>query len=272
MISNSTGSFRSLALALGAALVLFAANALATGTVQSFRGNVRVGNQQVNEGQEIAPGRTIQTGPGAQVVLRFADGQRVVLNENTDFRIVDYRYSEADPKADRSVFDLLKGGARFVSGLLGQRSRSSFQVRAPQATIGIRGTDFMAVIVNPLYLSVSVGSIASSNAAGTVAFGAGTFGTVGTAGTLATSITAAQLPAAASSAFGSMGSAVVGATGAGAGTAAGGASGATGTGAAGAAGTVAPGVGAAAIVGGATAATITSTSQTGTTATTHHAP
>src|SRR5258708_19242084 len=268
MISNSTGSFRSLALALGAALVIFGANGSVAGTVQSFRGNVRVGNQQVNEGQEIAPGRTIQTGPGAQVVLRFADGQRVVLNENTDFRIVDYRYSEADPKADRSVFDLLKGGARFVSGLLGQRSRSSFQVRAPQATIGIRGTDFMAVIVNPLYLSVSVGSIASSNAAGTVAFGAGTFGTVGTAGTLATSITAAQLPAAASSAFGSMGSAVVGATGAGAT----GAAGATGTGAGGVAGTVAPGVGAAAVVGGATAAAITSTSQTGTTATTHHAP
>jgi len=251
---------------LGAALVLFAANALATGTVQSFKGSVRVGNQQVNEGQEIAPGRTIQTGPGAQVVLRFADGQRIVLNENTDFRIVDYRYAEADPKADRSVFDLLKGGARFVSGLLGQRSRNAWQVRAPQATIGIRGTDFMAVIVNPLYLSVTAGSIASSNAAGTVAFGAGTFGTVGTAGTLATTISAAQLPAAASSAFGSMSGVAVGATGAGAT----GATGATGTGAAGAAGAAPAGVGTAAIVGGATAATITSTSQTGTTATTHH--
>src|SRR5260221_13351887 len=138
MITNGTGSLRSFALALGAALVLFAVNALATGTVQSVKGNVRVGNQQVNEGQEVAPGRIISTGPGAQTVLRFADGQRIVLNENTDFRIVDYRYDEGKPQGDRSVFDLLKGGARFVSGLRGHRSRNSFQVRAPQAGVRSR--------------------------------------------------------------------------------------------------------------------------------------
>ena len=84
-----------------------------------------------------------------------SDGQRVVLNENTELKIVDYSYTEANPQGDRMVFDLLRGGARFVTGLLGKRSQSAFQMRTPHATIGIRGTDFMAVIVNPLYVNVA---------------------------------------------------------------------------------------------------------------------
>jgi hypothetical protein len=183
--------------------------ALANATIVSVRGNVMARELPVAENQRLVSGTTVTTGPDSQVVMRFDDGQNVVLNQNTEFRIVDYRYLEGQPAQDRSVFDLLRGAARFVTGAIGKRTPGAFQARAPQATIGVRGTDFMMAIVNPLYISVVEGAVAASNAAGTVAFSAGSLASVATATSLATSISAAALPAAASGAFSSMSSVVV---------------------------------------------------------------
>ena len=57
---------------------------------------------------------------------------------------------------------IMKGAMRSVSGLIGARSRNSFALRVPQATIGIRGTDFMVALVNPAYMSVLNGAIAAT--------------------------------------------------------------------------------------------------------------
>jgi hypothetical protein len=185
----------------------------------------------------------VTTGADAQVVLRFDDGQQVVLNQNTEFRIVDFRYDAGDAKQDRTVFDLIKGALRMASGAIAGRNRQVVALRTPQATMGIRGTDFMVVLVNPAYVSVLEGAVSVTNAAGTVAFGAGTFGSVANSAALATAIPASALPAAASAAFGSLSTA--------AGVAAGGtAAGAAGTAGA-AAGTTA---GTAAAIGAAAAA------------------
>src|SRR5256885_3683589 len=176
-------------------------SAFADAVLTSARGEVRANNVPVTINQQIASGATVTTGPDAQAVLRFDDGQGVVLNQNTEFRIVDYRYTEAAPQQDRSVFDLLRGAARFVTGAMGRRSQQALQVRAPQATIGVRGTDFMLAIVNPLYINVLEGAVAASNTAGTSVFSAGSIASVATGSTLATSISASVLPGAASSAF-----------------------------------------------------------------------
>src|SRR5882672_3766620 len=151
---------RKVALALGHAVValgflaLFsAAGAFAAGVVQSIEGDVRAGPigkpvTVVTLDQRLASGTTVVTGPDAQVILRFDDGQRVVLGQSTHLRIVDFRYDEADPSMDRSVFGLLKGALRMVSGAIATRNRQAVALRTPQATIGIRGTDFMVALVN----------------------------------------------------------------------------------------------------------------------------
>ena len=221
------------------------ASAWANAVVQSLRGEVQVGTSTqtliaARESQRLAPGTTVSTGADAQVVLRFDDGSRVVLNQNTQFRIVDFMYDEQRPAADRSIFDLLRGAARFVTGAIGKRSQTAWQLRAPQATIGVRGTDFMVAIVNPLYVSVTQGAVALSNGAGTVAFGAGAIGSVAGSAALAAAIPASALPAAAASAFSSMSTVAVSALGGAAGGAAGAAAGT-----AGAAGGVGLGMGAA---------------------------
>jgi hypothetical protein len=245
--------------------------ALASAVVQSMQGDVRANGTPVTLNQRLNPGTLLTTGPNAQLVMRFDDDQRIVLSQNTEFRIVDFRYDAAKPAEDRSVFDIVKGALRVVTGAVGRRSQAAFQLRAPQATIGVRGTDFMVTLVNPLYLSVLSGSIAATNAAGTAVFGAGAFGTIATAGALAAAIPASALPAAASGAFGSMGAAA----GVGAGAAGAGAAGSTAAGAGVATGTATAGsLGVAAgIAVGATAAAAASTSDSNATpvpTTSHH--
>lgn len=193
--------------ALVAAVLFMAGNVFAAANVQSVRGDVRAGNVQLAVKDRVTSGATVTTGAGAQVVLRFDDGQQVVLNENTVFRIVDFRYREAEAGGDRAVFDLLRGALRMVSGLVGARNRDNFQLRIPQATIGIRGTDFMVALVNPAFTSVHTGAISVSNAGGTTVFGAGSYGSVTSSSALAASIPSSALPAGASSAFSSMGAA-----------------------------------------------------------------
>jgi hypothetical protein len=136
------------------------------------------------------------------VVLRFDDGGQVILDQNTEFRIADFRYSAG---SDRSIFDLVKGALRVISGTVGRRSPESFQLRTPQMTIGVRGTDFMVAIVNPAYTSVLQGAIAATNAAGTVVFEQGTAGLIANSGTLPVAVSAAQIPAAANFAFTNLG-------------------------------------------------------------------
>lgn len=175
--------------------------AFASALVESFKGNVRAGAAQVSQGQRIFPGGSVTTGPGAQAVLRFDDGQRVILGQNTDFRLRDFRYDASNPRGDRSVLDLLKGAARFVTGALGRRSQTAFTLRVPQSTIGIRGTDFMVVILNSAYVSVTEGAVSASNAAGTALLGTGSTSAITSASALATPIPASSLPSAATSAF-----------------------------------------------------------------------
>ena len=211
-------------LALGFLALFSAASAFAACVVQSIQGDVRAGPigkpvTAVTLDQRLASGTAVVTGPDAQVILRFDDGQRVVLGQSTHFRIIDFRYDEADPGSDRSVFGLLKGALRMVSGAIAMRNREAVALRTPQATIGIRGTDFMVALVNPAYISVLEGAVTATNAAGTVVFGAGSIGMAPTAAALAGAIPASTLPAAAAAAFSNLSAAAL--VGAAAGTAGG---------------------------------------------------
>lgn len=193
---------------LGALVVALAmgvpAAAVAGAVVQTVQGDVRAAGAALAQGQRVESGTLVSTQAGARVLLRFDDGGRVLLNENTEFRVVDSRFDAAQPRNDRAIFDLLRGAARFVTGTIAGRSQASWQVRTPQATMGVRGTDFMAAVVNPLYVQVSQGAVVVNNAAGTVAFGVGATATVPTSAALAVAIPAAQLPAAVSAAFAQM--------------------------------------------------------------------
>jgi hypothetical protein len=195
---------RTLGWAILAVSAAFATAVQAAANVQSMYGDARAGDQQLRVGDRITSGATITTGRGSQAVLRFDDSQVVVLNENTTFKITDFRFRRDEPGSDRGIFDLVRGALRIISGAVASRNQASFQLRVPQATIGIRGTDFMVAIVNPAVISVGTGAVSATNAGGTTVFGAGSFGSVASASSLAVGIPASAVPAAASSAFSSM--------------------------------------------------------------------
>jgi len=181
----------------------------AAGTFDSVQGNVVMISPSGNrvaaaQGETIPNGTVVSTGDGAQAVLKFDDGGAVVLNQNTEFRLVDYRYDAAKPDAGRSVFDFLKGAARFVTGLIARAEPANYKLRTKQMTIGVRGTDF-SVASGSLTLSVTHGVVTGTNAAGTVAFGPGQFGFAPNAGTLPTVIGAGQLPPGVANAFARLG-------------------------------------------------------------------
>jgi len=200
---------RSILAVCAAGALLASAQAFADATITSMKGDVRVGNEPAIATQRIFSGNTVNTGIGAQAILKFDDQQQIVLNENTTFRIADFRYRAAEPRGDRAVFDLLRGALRFITGVVGARNPNVVQLRVPQATIGIRGTDFMVALVNPAYVNVISGAVSTTNAGGSVVFGAGQIGQVASASSLATTIPAASLPAAASSAFSNLAAAQV---------------------------------------------------------------
>lgn len=255
---------RSMLSVFAAAALLASAQAFAAGAIINMKGDVRIGNNPALPQQKVISGSTITTGIGAQAIIKFDDDQQVVLNQNTTFRIADFRYRADEPRGDRAVFDILRGALRFISGVVGARNPNVVQLRAPQATIGIRGTDFMIALVNPAFVNVVSGAVSTTNAGGTVVFGAGSIGQVASASSLAVPIPAAALPAVASSAFSNLAAAQVAAA-----VTPAAASSATAGAATGAAAAPTAGVGTAVVIG-VGAAVIGTAVDDGTATTTHH--
>lgn len=98
----------------------------------------------LQRGTAVESGDLIRVADGATVQLRFTDESIVALRSNTQFRIENYHYG-SQREEDRSVFGLIKGGLRTLTGLIGKRSPDAYQMRGATATIGIRGTHYVAV-------------------------------------------------------------------------------------------------------------------------------
>lgn len=114
----------------------------------------------------------------------------------TSFHVREYRYEPGQVEKSNILFSMIKGGMRFITGLIAQRNKEAFRLSTPNATIGIRGTDFMVVMGNsPMYSQVMSGSIGMTNTAGTAVFTAGQTAIVASATTLPAAIAAAAVPA-----------------------------------------------------------------------------
>lgn len=119
--------------------------------------------------------------------VKFTDNSEITLKPNTQIRIDAFLFDQAKPEADSAVFNLIKGGLRALTGLVGKRgNQDSYKLKAPSATIGIRGTDYNAswcqadcgTLPTGLYVQVTDGQVVVSNSAGSQNYGAGQFGYV----------------------------------------------------------------------------------------------
>lgn len=150
---------------------------------------------------EVEQGDTLVSEKNTYAQIKFIDNSEITLRPGTTFTIEAFAYDSARPAGDSASFTLLKGGLRSVTGLLGQRNKEKFSLKTPAATIGIRGTTFIASYVPPgapgaaatpapgapaakapgalvagLHVFVIDGMIVLNNSGGSMNFSAGQFG------------------------------------------------------------------------------------------------
>jgi hypothetical protein len=95
----------------------------------------------------INPGDLIETGVNGLVQIRMIDKGFISIRRNSQFKIEAFELG-ATKEEDSGLFSLLKGGFRAITGVIGKRLRSVYQVKTVVATIGIRGTDYTARLCN----------------------------------------------------------------------------------------------------------------------------
>lgn len=175
--------------------------AAAVGKFQDVSGEVKIqltgaAQQVASKDTPLESGASVTTGDKSYAVLRFDDGQVFALQSNSQFQIQDYRYNPGNAQQSSIFVSLFKGGMRAVTGAIATQNKAAFKLQTPQATIGIRGTDFPVVLSNGMYTQVLQGAIDVQNSAGAVAIetGHGTF--VPSFNALPVSVLASTLPAA----------------------------------------------------------------------------
>lgn len=118
-----------------AGVILFANGKV---TAKSKDGKTRT----LKRGSNVNVGDTIFTGTSSQAQIRAGDGSMFSLNASSKLIIIEHQYT-GDIEKQSSVIELVKGGMRAVTGLIGKNKPESFKIKVKQATIGIRGTEFV---------------------------------------------------------------------------------------------------------------------------------
>ncbi|TFW09631.1 iron dicitrate transport regulator FecR [Oxalobacteraceae bacterium OM1] len=97
----------------------------------------------------VEQGDTLVTEKDTYARIKFTDNSEVTLKPNTQFKVEAFDFEDDKPAGDKAEFSLVKGGLRAVTGTLGKRNKEKVGFNTPTATIGIRGTTFVAVYVPP---------------------------------------------------------------------------------------------------------------------------
>jgi hypothetical protein len=148
-----------IAFAQSAGTILFkSGNAVVTRADQS--------THPIQQHDAVLNGDTIDTKNG-RVQIGFVDGGKVSLQPETIYKINQYSFSGEEDGSEYALTELIKGGLRTISGLIGHKNRERYQLSTPVATIGIRGTEFTVIyIANKLIMTTNQGSVDVCNAGG----------------------------------------------------------------------------------------------------------
>ena len=172
--------------------LLFSSNAMSTnhiGRVIHTNGGLAATNNDgavriLKRGSNIKEGDVVNTDATSKSQLRMIDGALIVLRQNTKMQFEEYRYNEKNKSTGSSIFSLLRGGFKTLSGLIGKYNKKNYKVKTHLTTIGIRGTNYGVTLCEQnecrdsangtlkdgLYASVIDGEISSENEAGLYVF------------------------------------------------------------------------------------------------------
>lgn len=122
------------------------------GEVRFVQGDAKVeragGKTELLErGSKLAEGDVVVTGASANIQITMIDDAVVAVRPNTRLKIEAYRYAGKADGSETGIFNLLRGGFRSITGLIGKQNKNAYSVRTPSATIGIRGTDHEPLVI-----------------------------------------------------------------------------------------------------------------------------
>lgn len=98
------------------------------------------------KGDAIAQGEVVSTSERGYAVLGLKDGTRLTLRSNTAFAVNELNQQAG---SESLAMNLFRGGLRALTGLISKSRSNSTRLIAPNATIGIRGTEFDARLCGP---------------------------------------------------------------------------------------------------------------------------
>jgi hypothetical protein len=119
---------------------------LPIGKIKTCKGDVvviRSGEEiAMNNGDKLYQNDLIRTQADSSVGVILEDNTILSLGSKSEIVIDEYVF--APEKGNLSMFiRMLKGTATYVSGIIGHQSPESVNFQTPDATIGIRGTEFL---------------------------------------------------------------------------------------------------------------------------------
>lgn len=93
----------------------------------------------VRKGDALFEGDSIVTAADGELHANLTDGGVVAVRPNTQLRIT--RYQANGDAGDTSIFNLVKGSFRSITGWIARTNPAGYQIRTTTSTIGVRGTD-----------------------------------------------------------------------------------------------------------------------------------
>jgi len=137
------------------ATLAFAGSALAAdvGLIKVSNGSVeiqRAGTKVKAEvGTPVQVSDVLRTGPDGSAGITFSDNSLLSIGPSTVFEIDKYQF-DSTTHAGEFQGSLKQGRLAGISGKIVKQSPESMKVRTPSAVMGVRGTEFVVQVDEPV--------------------------------------------------------------------------------------------------------------------------
>lgn len=89
-------------------------------------------------GDLVYPGDTMQTGPGAKMLVLFLDDSRFTLGENARLRAEEYDYDDKNSAASKARYAVPQGAFLYAAGGISKdAARNNVKIQTPSGTVSV---------------------------------------------------------------------------------------------------------------------------------------